>query len=111
MTSGPDYSRRGRCVVYALVDDPDYFLFDADPFESGVTPSWEGPVVGHPSEYVRVASVKLRPGTVELNQGIEAYAYGIECDKGRFSAQQIAYGDAGDAVEVSLWMQDNQLTT
>ena len=105
MTTGPDDSKMGRCVIYALVDDPDYLLFDADLFES-----WEGPVVCHPSEYVPVASVKLLPGEVELNLGTEDNGYGIECDKGRFSAQQVVYGDTGDAVEVSLWMQDNQLT-
>ena len=52
MTTGPDDSKMGRCVIYALVDDPDYLLFDADLFES-----WEGPVVCHPSEYVPVGSV------------------------------------------------------
>ena len=102
MTSGPDYSKRGWCAIYALAEDPDYFLFDADLFES-----WEMPVVGHPSEYVPVASVKLLPGEVELNLGTEDNGYGIECDKGRFSAQQVVYGDAGDAVEVCLWTQDN----
>ena len=102
MTSRPDYSDRGLvcdlCVWWKIRTSS---LFDADLFES-----WREPVVGHPMEYIPVASVKLVPGAVELNYSSELLRYGVECDKGQFSAQQIVYGDAGDAVEVGLWIQE-----
>ena len=101
MTSRPDYSSRGLCAIYALVEDPYYLLFDADLFESD-----RGPVVGHPSEYIPVAVVKLEPGAVELSYNNEILRYELGCDKGHFSAQQVVCGDAGDAVEVGLWLQE-----
>ena len=101
MTSRPDYSDRGLCAIYALVEDPDFLLFDADLFES-----WRDPVVGHPSEYIPVAAVKLTPGAVDLSYNNEILRYELGCDKGHFSAQQIVCGEAGESVEVGLWLQD-----
>ena len=101
MTSRPDYSDRGLCAIYALVEDPDFLLFDADLFES-----WRDPVVGHPAEYIPVAAVKLTPGTVELSYNNEILRYELGCDKGHFSAQQIVCGEASESVEVGLWLQE-----
>ena len=53
-------NQRFSCAIYALTEDPDYLVFDAD--------LWEGrDIVGSdPSEYSAVALVELRPGSVEL---------------------------------------------
>ena len=106
MTTRPDYSSRGLCAIYALVDDPDYLLFDADLFDADLSEADMGPVVGHPSEYIPVAAVKLTPGTVELSYNNEILRYELGCDKGHFSAQQVVCGEAGESVEVGLWLQE-----
>ena len=106
MTARPDYSNRGLCAVYALVEDPDYFLFDADLFDADLSEPDMGPVVGHPSEYIPVAVVKLEPGAVEISYSYETLRYELGCDKGHFSAQQVVCGDAGEAVEVGLLLQE-----
>ena len=68
---------------------------------------WErGPVVDHPCEYIPVAAVKLQPGVVDLSYNNEILKYELGCDKGHFSAQQVICGDAGEAVEVGLWLQE-----
>ena len=88
-------NQRFSCAIYALTEDPDYLVFDAD--------LWEGrDIVGaDPSEYSAVALVELRPGSVELVLDHGDGAYRLATDTGRYNAQQVVCGDAGAVARVT----------
>ena len=75
-------------MIYALADQTDYMVFDADLFEA-----YRSPVVGHPQEYVPLCMVELEPGKVELLRG-EGIRFVIHCDGGVFAPQAIVCGEA-----------------
>ena len=90
-------NQRFSCAIYALTEDPDYLMFDAD--------LWEGRWIGGtvPSDYSAVALVVLSPGSVELVLEHEGFAYRLATDTGSYNAQQLVCGEAGASASIA-WL-------
>ena len=93
---GFDWNARGACALYALAEDPDYVLFDADLFSNVPV------VVGTIPEYVPVAMIVLSEDAYLRFHGAQE-RWELRTPAGGFSAQQVICGDLLDDVEMVTW--------
>lgn len=94
-------SPRSTGAIYALADDPDYMVFDADLLDPAASAL---PIGTGWAECMPVAVVALEADVTALRRrdAPGGCRYVLATDTGEWTAQQVYFGDAGEGVRVTV---------